>query len=71
MRLAAEQPPIFVRHIAPVQAIVPLSDTERDVGKLALATANLPTFELLERGQRFAVQTRIIQSEGSSVKSTL
>jgi len=68
MRLAAEQPPIFVRHIAPVQAIVPLSDTERDVGKLALATANLPTFALLERGQRFAVQTRIIQREGSSVK---
>jgi 23S rRNA (cytidine2498-2'-O)-methyltransferase len=68
MRLAAEQPPIFVRHIAPVQAIVPLSDTERDLGKLALATANLPTFELLERGQRFAVQTRIIQREGSSVK---
>ncbi|HEY6411476.1 MAG TPA: hypothetical protein VIY29_28800, partial [Ktedonobacteraceae bacterium] len=59
MRLAAEQHPIFVRHIAPVQAIVPLSDTEQDVGKLALATATLPTFERLERGQRFAVQTRI------------
>ncbi len=59
MRLAAEQHPIFVRHIAPVQAIVPLSDTEHDVGKLALATATLPTFERLERGQRFAVQTRI------------
>jgi 23S rRNA (cytidine2498-2'-O)-methyltransferase len=68
MRLAAEQHPIFVRHIAPVQTIVPLSDTEHDVGKLALATATLPTFERLERGQRFAVQTRIIQSEGNSVK---
>jgi 23S rRNA (cytidine2498-2'-O)-methyltransferase len=68
MRLAAEQHPIFVRHIAPVQTIVPLSDTESDVGKLALATANLPTFERLERGQRFAVQTRIIQSEGSSTR---
>ena len=68
MRLAAEQHPIFVRHIAPVQAIVLLGNTEQDVGKLALATATLPTFERLERGQRFAVQTRIIQGEGGSVK---
>ncbi|TMC67244.1 MAG: methyltransferase domain-containing protein [Chloroflexota bacterium] len=68
MRLAAEQHPIFVRHIAPVQAIVPLSNTEQDIGKLALAMVSLPSFERLERGQRFSVQTRIIQNEESSDK---
>jgi 23S rRNA (cytidine2498-2'-O)-methyltransferase len=68
MRLTAEQHPIFVRHLAPVQAIVPLQNTEQDVSELAVAVASLPTFDYLERGQRFAVQTRIIQSEGSAVK---
>jgi 23S rRNA (cytidine2498-2'-O)-methyltransferase len=62
MRLAAEQRPIFVRHLAPVQAIVNLSNTEDDIGELALAIANLPAFALLERGQRFAVQTRLLQT---------
>jgi len=62
MRLAAEQRPIFVRHLAPVQAIVSLSNTEDDIGELALVIANLPTFAMFERGQRFAVQTRIVQT---------
>ena len=68
MRLAAEQQPTFVRHLAPVQVIVPLTNTEQDVSELAAALASLPAFELLERGQRFAVQTRIIQGEGNAVK---
>jgi 23S rRNA (cytidine2498-2'-O)-methyltransferase len=63
MRLAADARPIFVRHLAPVQAIVPLSNTEQDIGALALAIADLPTFALLERGQRFAVQARFAQDE--------
>ncbi len=50
-RLAAEQHPIFVRHIAPVQAIVPLTNTEQ------------------EPGQRFAVQTRLIQADGNTVNT--
>jgi 23S rRNA (cytidine2498-2'-O)-methyltransferase len=62
MRQAAEQRPIFVRHLAPVQAIINLSNTENDIGELALAVASLPTFSLLERGQRFAVQTRLLQT---------
>ena len=62
MCLAAEQRPIFVRHLAPVQAIVNLSNTEDDIGKVALVIANLPTFAMLERGQRFAVQTRLVQT---------
>src|SRR5260370_29410456 len=45
MRLSAEQHPIFVRHIAPLQAIVPLSNTEQDIAKLSLAIVSLPTFE--------------------------
>jgi 23S rRNA (cytidine2498-2'-O)-methyltransferase len=63
MHLAAEQRPIFVRHLAPVQAVINLSNTENDIGELALAIANLPTFALLERGQRFAVQTRLLQTD--------
>lgn len=63
MRLAAEQRPIFVRHLAPVQAIVDLSNTEDDIGAMALTIAGLPTFALLQRGQRFAVQTRLLPTE--------
>jgi 23S rRNA (cytidine2498-2'-O)-methyltransferase len=68
MRLASEQPPIFARHLAPVQAIVPLSNSERDVSELAIAAAGLPNFAYFERGQRFAVQARIVQTPGHSVQ---
>ena len=67
-RLAAEQQPIFVRHLAPVQAILALTNTDQDISELATAVASLPTFELLERGQRFAVQSRLIQNEEHAVK---
>lgn len=60
-RRAAQQRPIFVRHLAPAQATVNLTNTEKDIGELALAIAALPSFSLLERGQRFAVQTRFVQ----------
>lgn len=63
-----QQQPIFVRHLAPVQAMIYLSNTENDIGELALAIAELPTFALLERGQRFAVQTRLIQTEMEAVR---
>jgi 23S rRNA (cytidine2498-2'-O)-methyltransferase len=62
MQRAARTRPIFVRHLAPVQAIVTLTNTERDIGILALAVANLPTFQQLERGVHFAVQSRLIQT---------
>ncbi|MGH2493313.1 MAG: SAM-dependent methyltransferase [Ktedonobacteraceae bacterium] len=67
---AAGQRPIFVRHLAPVQTIIPLSNSEQDVGALAVAIAALPTFAMLERGQRFAVQTRFAQSgdQSASIK---
>ena len=67
-RLAAEQQPIFVRHLAPVQAILALTNTDQDISELATAVASLPTFELIERGQRFAVQSRLIQNEEHAVK---
>lgn len=63
MHLAAEERPIFVRHLAPVQAIVNLDNTEEDVGRLALAIAGLPSFTMLERGQPFAVQSRLVRTE--------
>ncbi len=59
----AEARPIFVRHIAPVQAVIALKNTEDDLGNLALALAELPTFSMLERGQRFSVQSRLVQNE--------
>lgn len=62
MRTAVKVRPTFVRHLAPVQAIIDLSNTEQDIGAIALAIAELPTFALLERGQRFAVQTRFVHS---------
>ena len=68
-RQAIQQRPIFVRHLAPVQAVIHLSNTENDLGELALAIANLPTFSLLERGQRFAVQTRLLQTDMEAVRA--
>ncbi len=69
MRQLIEQRPIFVRHLAPVQAVIYLSNTENDIGELALAIAKLPTFALLERGQRFAVQTRLIQTDREAIQA--
>ena len=68
-RQAIQQRPIFVRHLAPVQAVIHLSNTENDLGELALAIANLPTFTLLERGQRFAVQTRQLQTDMEAARA--
>jgi 23S rRNA (cytidine2498-2'-O)-methyltransferase len=67
-RQAVQQRPIFARHLAPVQAVINLSNTENDIGELALTIANLPTFTLLERGQRFAVQSRLLQTEMEAVR---
>jgi 23S rRNA (cytidine2498-2'-O)-methyltransferase len=67
MRFAAKQRPTFVRHLAPAQAIIDLTSTEEDIGKIALTIADMPSFSMLERGQRFAVQTRFVQdSEGQA-----
>jgi 23S rRNA (cytidine2498-2'-O)-methyltransferase len=69
MRQVKQQRPIFVRHLAPVQTVIHLSNTENDIGELALALANLSTFSLLERGQRFAVQTRLLQTDMEAVRT--
>lgn len=65
MQRVAREKPIFVRHLAPVQAIATLNTTERDIGTIATALAELPTFRLLERGSHFAVQSRLIQTDRS------
>jgi len=67
MSRAAGERPVFVRHLAPVQTVLSLSNSEKDVGALAVAIANLPAFAMLERGQRFAVQTRFAQSGDQSL----
>lgn len=63
MHITAEAQPIFVRHLAPAQAAMHLNNTEADLEELAVTLADLPTFPMLERGQRFAVQTRMVQTE--------
>ena len=62
MQATARNRPTFVRHLAPAQAVINLSNTEHDIGTLALAVANLPGFQQLERGVHFAVQTRLLQT---------
>lgn len=62
MRHAARKPPIFTRHLAPVQAVIPIEQTERDIGQLATAIVALPSFNLLERGTHFSVQSRLVQT---------
>lgn len=62
-RSLVETRPIFIRHIAPVQAVVTIKNTEADLENLAVALAELPTFPMLERGQHFSVQSRLVQSE--------
>jgi 23S rRNA (cytidine2498-2'-O)-methyltransferase len=57
--------PIFVRHLAPVQAIVELRNAEQDMGTIATALAELPNFTFLERGTRFGVQARFVQTDKS------
>lgn len=69
-RIVAETRPIFVRHLAPVQTVIRLSNTEADLEELAIALAGLPTFAMLERGQHFAVQTRMVQGEEGGQKRT-
>ncbi len=63
MRRAVRTRPTFARHLAPVQQQLALSNTEQDIGKIALAFAALPTFALIDRGIHFAVQTRIVQTD--------
>ncbi len=68
MHRTAIEKPIFVRHLAPVQTLVPLTNTEEDLANFAIAISALPQFTLLGPGQRFAVQSRLVQNEGNAVK---
>jgi 23S rRNA (cytidine2498-2'-O)-methyltransferase len=66
MQQAASELPVFIRHLAPVQTIVALEQTEQDIGQLATAIVALPTFQLLEKGRYFSVQSRLIQTARSA-----
>jgi len=65
MTVASKARPTFTRHIAPVQSIVPLENSENDLGEIALAIVQLPGFAQLERGVHFAVQARLTQTDKS------
>jgi 23S rRNA (cytidine2498-2'-O)-methyltransferase len=67
-RKAAEHRPTFARHLAPVQAYIDLTNSERDLEAIALAIAELPEFRLIERGGRFAVQTRFVHKSGEKAE---
>ncbi len=62
---AAKEHLVFVRHLAPVQKTVYLTNTEQDLVELATEIADLPTFSQLERGTQFAVQSRFVQTDKS------
>jgi 23S rRNA (cytidine2498-2'-O)-methyltransferase len=62
---ARQNRPIFVQHLAPVQQRVEIANLPEDMGTIAEALAALPTFALLERGVRFAVQSRFVQTDKS------
>jgi 23S rRNA (cytidine2498-2'-O)-methyltransferase len=62
-RKVLQNRPTFVRHLAPVQTTVDLTNNPRDLGEIAVALAALPTMLLLERGTHFAVQTRLVQTD--------
>lgn len=65
MRRVTKEHPIFVRHLAPAQAVVELANNEQDIGTIATTLAELPSFAQLERGTHFSVQTRFAQSDKS------
>jgi 23S rRNA (cytidine2498-2'-O)-methyltransferase len=60
---AMRKRPTFVRHLAPVQTVTTLKNEERDIGTIATAIATLPAMSLLQKGVRFAVQSRLIQTD--------
>ncbi|GCE24609.1 hypothetical protein KDA_00930 [Dictyobacter alpinus] len=65
MNIVSKTHPTFTRHLAPVQAIVDIDNSEDDLGAIALATVQLPGFAQIERGTHFAVQSRLLQTDKS------
>jgi 23S rRNA (cytidine2498-2'-O)-methyltransferase len=65
---AARTHPTFVRHLAPVQAVVPITNEEQDTGRIAITAAALPTFAQLQRGIQFAVQSRFVSTDSNQVE---
>lgn len=64
MQIANKKRPVFVLHIAPVQTILSLQNDEKDSGRIAVTIIELPDIVLLERGTRFAVQSRFVKTDG-------
>ena len=54
---------VFVRHLAPAQKTIYLTNTEQDLVEIATEIAELPAFSQLERGVHFAVQSRFVQTD--------
>ncbi len=61
--IVAQEPPIYARHLFPVQAIIPLTKTLDDLDKLAESVAGLPGLAILDSEISFTVQARLIGDE--------
>ncbi|HEX2915215.1 MAG TPA: SAM-dependent methyltransferase [Chloroflexia bacterium] len=64
--MLTQQPPIYVRHLFPVQATIPLTKTNEDLERLAETASNLPRLSELPAETPFAVQARLIEEEGKA-----
>lgn len=65
---AAQQRPLFVRHLAPVETTLVLHNSEQDIAEIAAALAMLPSFSRLERGIHFSVQSRMVSTDKNQGK---
>lgn len=66
--IVGQEPPIFARHLFPVQATVLLTKTETDLDKLAEAVEQLPRLDELSEDTPFSVQARLFEEvEGQAL----
>lgn len=61
--IASQDPPIYTRHLFPVQATVALDKTTADLDRLAEAVAKLSRLAYLDNATPFGVQARLVGEE--------
>lgn len=66
--IVSQEPPIYARHLFPVQATVSLTKTAGDLDKLAQAVEGLPGLAALDPSRPFGVQARLVEvQEGQAL----
>ena len=61
--MLSQDPPIYSRHLFPVQATLTLSKTEADLDAMVEAVAKLPRLDELSETTPFGVQARLVEPE--------